>query len=206
MAKFTFLRKTDGWLAAEEDTGQLEGLHTCPAGEGAARSREGGAAAGTGAPGGSSRDGQARLGLSRAPEIPAGLGTSGSKAAQLGTAREGCTEQSSPCDTPRTGQGTAPTLGWGCGSQLPLPGSRGAGRVSWKEIQQVCKPAWQAVKILPAFCQLGRKCHTPPSIQAEINRKRFSFPVNIFEISEAFLIPTLKFKKEDWDGLKKWDG
>lgn len=34
MAKFTFLRKMDSWIAAEGDMGQLESLHTCPAGEG----------------------------------------------------------------------------------------------------------------------------------------------------------------------------
>lgn len=79
--------------------------------------------------------------------------------------------------------------------------------MSWEEIKQVFKPAWQAVKILPGSCQFCRKCHTPSSSQAEINRKFFSFPVNIFEISEASLVPTVKFKKENWHELKKkWDG
>lgn len=107
--------------------------------------------------------------------------------------------------TSRAGQGQPRTsLGlWLAAPPVRIPG---AGRVSWKEIKQVPKPAWQAVKILPGFCQFCRKCHTPPSIQAEINRKCFSFPVNIFEISEAFLIPSLKCKRENWDGLKKnWD-
>lgn len=98
---------------------------------------------------------------------------------------------------------TAQSLGRVSGSQLPLPGALGAGRVSWKEIKQVFKPAWQAVKILPGSCQFCRKCHTPSSSQAEINRKFFSFPVNIFEISEASLVPTVKFKKENWHELKK---
>lgn len=75
--------------------------------------------------------------------------------------------------------------------------------MSWEEIKQVFKPAWQAVKILPGSCQFCRKCHTPSSSQAEINRKFFSFPVNIFEISEASLVPTVKFKKENWHELKK---
>lgn len=61
-------------------------------------------------------------------------------------------------------------------------GSLPAGRVSWKEIKHVLKPAWQAVKILPSFCQFCRKCHTSPSIQAEISKKCFSFPVIILEI------------------------
>lgn len=78
---------------------------------------------------------------------------------------------------------------WVSGFQLSVrlsAGSLGAGWVSWKEIKQVFKPAWQAVKILPGFCQFCRKYHTPPSIQAEISRKCFSFPVNIFEISKTF--------------------
>lgn len=48
-------------------------------------------------------------------------------------------------------------------SVLRPAGSRGAGRASWREIQQVCKPAWQAEKMLPGFCPSCRECHTLPS-------------------------------------------
>lgn len=48
-------------------------------------------------------------------------------------------------------------------SVRPSAGSRGDGWLSWKEIKQVFKPAWQAVKMLPGFCRFCRKCHTPPS-------------------------------------------
>lgn len=75
----------DGWIAAEEDMGQLESLHTCPAGEEAAgpwRRRAGSS------PGCSEQPSQEeQLGLSRAPRVPAAQGTPGSLETQLGGAR-----------------------------------------------------------------------------------------------------------------------
>lgn len=132
----------------------------------------------------------------------AGVGAAlGTQSSAPGWDSSSCQEPSSSV-TSRTGQDSPePRLGlWLAAPPVRIPG---AGRVSWKEIKQVPKPAWQAVKILPGFCQFCRKCHTPPSIQAEINRKCFSLPVNIFEISEAFLIPSLKCKRENWDRPKK---
>lgn len=102
---------------------------------------------------------------------------------------------SHPYQTSRRGQWEARALksyrdGFVAFSSVCLSaGSLGAGWLSWKEIKQVFQPAWQAVKILPGFCQF---CHTSPSIQAEISRKCCCFPVSI-----------VRFQKLSWYLLGK---
>lgn len=159
-----------------------------------------GAAAGTGAPGaGRGRVSRGCPEPQRCQQLPGHPAVWGHSCREPA---EGLHGAAAPVGPPGEDRGQ-PEPGWVSGSQLPLSGSLGAGRVSWREIKQVSKPAWQAVKILPGFSQFCRKCHTALSIQAEINKKCISFPVNIFEISEAFLVPNLKFTKENWHELKK---
>lgn len=96
---------------------------------------------------------------------------------------------------------------WVSGFQLSVrlsAGSLGAGWVSWKEIKQVFKPAWQAVKILPGFCQFCRKYHTPQASKLRSAGNAFPFLWIFLRFQKLSLVPIWKkiwwfSQTENWE-------